>query len=150
MTKDAGIRAFSTFMLGLPTETSRMSEKTIRFALDSRLDYAIFPILEPYPGTEIYNDTLTMGYFLDEKGERVGANYRGKKTWVPSGRERKELERLAYVAMRRFYLRPRILFGMLMGMLFNLPPSRLLKLIYGGVSYFMTAKFAKVEYGTRY
>jgi radical SAM superfamily enzyme YgiQ (UPF0313 family) len=150
MTKKAGIRAFSTFMLGLPAETEEMTMKTIDFAVKSSLDYAIFPILEPYPGTEIYEDALKMGYFINEDGKKVVPNCKDKKIWVPDGRERKEIERKGYTAMKKFYLRPHIICSLVIGMLRNLPRKRLVRLFYGGISYFITARFEKVKYGTRY
>ncbi len=150
MTKKAGIRAFSTFMLGLPTETEEMTMKTIDFAVKSSLDYAIFPILEPYPGTEIYEDALKMGYFINEDGKKVVPNCKDKKIWVPDGRERKEIERKGYIAMKKFYLRPHIICSLVIGMLRNLPLKRLVRLFYNGISYFIIARFKKVKYGTRY
>ncbi len=150
MTKKAGIRAFSTFMLGLPTETEEMTMKTIDFAVKSSLDYAIFPILEPYPGTEIYEDALKMGYFINEDGKKVVPNCKDKKVWVPDGRDRKEIEKKGYIAMKKFYLRPHIICSLVIGMLMNLPLKRLVRLFYGGISYFITAGFEKVKYGTRY
>ncbi len=56
MAADHGIKTLSSFMLGLPTETKEDSEQTIEFALKSNLDYALFPITEPYPGTELWID----------------------------------------------------------------------------------------------
>ncbi|MEW6532129.1 MAG: radical SAM protein [Thermodesulfobacteriota bacterium] len=150
LTRESGIKAFSTFMLGLPTETREQSLMTIDFAVQSKLDYAIFPILEPYPGTEIYQDAIKLGYFLDTAGNRVAHDYEGDKTWVPNGRDRAELEKLSFTAMRRFYLRPRILLSMAVGMVRNLPTRRLFKLLWGGVKYFLKARRQKVQGGTRY
>jgi len=150
MAKKAGIKTLSTFMLGLPTETRDMTLKTIEFAAKSSLDYAVFPLFEPYPGTEIYNDALETGYFIKEDGRKVQARYTGEKLWVPNGRERRELEQMSFIAMKRFYLRLHIISSMLIDMSANIPLKRLFALLYGGINYFVSAQFKKVKYGTRY
>ena len=63
MARKWGIRTFSSFMLGLPRETPEKTETTIQFALKSGLDYAVFPITEPYPGTELWVDAKKYGTF---------------------------------------------------------------------------------------
>ena len=119
-------------------------------SLKSKLDYAIFPILDPYPGTEIFNDALKTGYFINENGERVASDKKGHKIWVPDKRERKELEQLGILFMSKFYLRPRILLSMMIGMTANLPIKRLFRLFYAGLSYFVIARFQSTKYGSRY
>ena len=59
--REAGIRALSSFMLGLPTSTPEKDRKSVSFAIASKLDYAVFPVFEPYPGTEIWQDAEITG-----------------------------------------------------------------------------------------
>lgn len=134
-TREAGILAVGTFMLGLPGETKAQTKKTIDFAVNSKLDYAIFGITEPYPGTEMWRDCLKQGYFVDADDEHCNhllPNF--SKIWVPNGRTRDELEMSVQEAYRRFYLRPSILFKWLRNFA-QIPPGRSFRYLWAGISY---------------
>jgi radical SAM superfamily enzyme YgiQ (UPF0313 family) len=131
----AGLMAIGTFMLGLPGETTEQSQNTIRFALDSKLDYAVFGITEPYPGTDMWKDALEEGYFIDADSKHSNhllPNF--NKIWVPKGRDRDELEKLTRLAYRRFYLRPRIFLRWFRNF-FHIPPGRSFRYLYSGFMY---------------
>ena len=113
LVKESGMQALSSFMLGLPGETREQTESTIRFAVDSRLDYALFYLTEPYPGTEIWQDALANGYFVSDPRFHNELLKNFDKVWVPNGRTREELNEQQKRAMRSFYLRPRIILGWL-------------------------------------
>ncbi|MFH0955516.1 MAG: radical SAM protein [Candidatus Micrarchaeota archaeon] len=49
-----GIIVIGFFMLGLPGETAKTMEKTIRFALETNPHMANFSVVLPLPGTELY------------------------------------------------------------------------------------------------
>jgi len=140
LTREAGIRTLSSFMLGLPTETAEETEATIRFAVRSDLDFAVFPITEPYPGTEMWNDAVENGYFIaaDTFKNHLLTNF--DRVWVPTGRTRAELEGAARGAFRRFYLRPRQVVLWLES-LRHVPLSRALRYLWAGVSYFVVTPF---------
>jgi radical SAM superfamily enzyme YgiQ (UPF0313 family) len=53
--KNNGILTYGYFILGLEGETRASMVKTIFLARGSKLDYAIFYSLTPYPGTEYFN-----------------------------------------------------------------------------------------------
>lgn len=146
---ESGLRSLSSFMLGLPGETPEMTQETIDFAVNSKLNYAVFPIFEPYPGTEIWNDCLESGYFI-ERGEYQNSlmtNF--EKIWVPNGRERGELEAYATKAFRKFYLRPRIAKDWITS-LAHVPPSRGLRYVWSGINYFASAARDGIRRGSRY
>lgn len=82
-----GIQVMGFFMFGLPTETVEEVEETVQWALRSKLHHAQFSIFQPYPGSEDYN--------------------------CRSDISRPVLLKLQRAATRRFYLRPRILWGIL-------------------------------------
>lgn len=131
----AGMMGIGTFMLGLPGETAEQTRKTIRFALDSKLDYAIFGITEPYPGTDMWKDALKEGYFINADSKHSNhllPNF--NKIWVPNGRDRDELEKLTRTAYREFYLRPRIFLRWLRNFL-HIPPGRSFRYLYSGFMY---------------
>jgi len=50
-----GIWTNATFIIGFPYETYEDIKTTINYALDSDLDYVVFFIATPFPGTELYN-----------------------------------------------------------------------------------------------
>ncbi len=150
MTKRHGILASSSFMIGLPGESASMTEETINFAIGSGLDYAVFAITEPYPGTELWIDAKKFGHF-DHSGEyQNNLLSENSAVWVPHGRTRPELEKLSRSAMRRFYLRPRRIFQGILNLLIYMPLGRGLRFFWSGMHYFVIGRFKKSKAGTRY
>lgn len=145
---EAGILTVGTLMLGLPGETKEQTKKTIDFAIKSKLDYGIFGITEPYPGTEMWHDCLKSGYFIDaDDGHTNHLLPNFSKIWVPHGRSREELESNVQEAYRRFYFRPRILLKWLQN-LAHIPPGRSLRYLWAGLIYLimnpMSVSFQRV------
>lgn len=149
LAREAGILTMSSFMLGLPTETRQQTLKTIQFSIDSGLDYAVFPITEPYPGTELWVDAEKFGTF-DASGKYANNLLsESSAVWIPNGRSREELEDLAQLAMRRFYFRPRQLFRAVAN-LFDLPFSRALRYVWSGWKFFIANRNKASTAGGRY
>jgi len=100
----ASRRGFSLggfFMIGFPTETEEEVMNTINFALESKLGTATFFMVTPFPGTDLHNMALELGFDLPEKYEhyqKVSLNV----STVPT----KKLEKLRQYALRKFYLDP--------------------------------------------
>jgi len=59
--RDAGVESLGFFMLGLPDSTEKDLALTVKYALDSGLDYAKFSVFTPFPGTELYENLKNMG-----------------------------------------------------------------------------------------
>lgn len=60
------ILTYGYFIMGLAGETKSTMVKTMHFARNSKLDFAVFYSLTPYPGTkyfELYNNTAWKNYF---------------------------------------------------------------------------------------
>jgi len=55
LTKAAGIRTHTSYIIGAPGETKQTVERTIAFALDMDPDYVQFSLFTPLPGTESWN-----------------------------------------------------------------------------------------------
>ncbi len=57
-----GLWTVGTFILGFPNETGEQIEDTVKFAISTDLDFAVFYIANPFPGTKMYeiykNDNL--------------------------------------------------------------------------------------------
>ena len=106
-TKQAGIETTGSFILGLPNEGRSEVLNTIRFAIDLDLDYAQFFLLKQIGQS---SDLSEHGKFTEDWD--FGAfDFRGPvfiSNKIGSLEELKELQKLAY---RRFYFRPRFLWG---------------------------------------
>lgn len=134
-TAKAGIMPVGTFMLGLPGETRAQTLNTINFAVNSKLDYAIFGITEPYPGTEMWGDALKDGYFIE--ADETHTNHllpNFNKIWVPKDRTRDDLEELTRDAYRKFYVRPKIFMRWLRNFL-HIPLGRTFRYVMSGFNY---------------
>jgi anaerobic magnesium-protoporphyrin IX monomethyl ester cyclase len=106
LARAAGIVTQGFFIFGLPGETRQSMDETIDFALKSGLDRAQFLLLDVLPGSELW-DTL---------GEKRCVSLREARsyqdvTWLPEGVSREELAAIQAQAFRKFFLRPRQLYG---------------------------------------
>ncbi len=66
--RQAGIRNWGYFIIGLPGETVETIKETIAFAKALPLDIALFHIAAPYPGTPFFKEVAKNGWF--RKGAR--------------------------------------------------------------------------------
>ncbi len=67
-----GIWTIATFILGFPHETREDVEETIRFALESDLDFAFFFLPMPFPETELTEDYKRAGLLGELKTDEWG------------------------------------------------------------------------------
>lgn len=105
--KEAGISSYGFFILGLPGETHRTIKDTIDFALKSPFDRVWFNILTPYPGSQIFDEMLKIHKFSFE--EIPWDVLDGNNEFVSFGKlSSSEIEKYQKIAIRRFYLRPKI------------------------------------------
>lgn len=108
-TREAGIEVGGFFMIGLPTETHKEVQSTIRFSRELALNEAHFTFFTPFPGCELYDNIREYGEFDDD--------WRKTSCWnpvfVPRGMTSKQLVRYWKKASMGFYLRPRIVLGYL-------------------------------------
>src|SRR3989475_8912357 len=63
--KEAGIKTYCAFILGLPGETRKSALDTIDFAMQTLPNGAEFNVLAPYPGTELYETLRAKGVLPD-------------------------------------------------------------------------------------
>ena len=102
--KDAGIKTYCAFILGLPGETEESAMDTIRFALRTLPNGAQFNVLAPYPGTELY-ETLRQAGAIPELDWRE--MYQDAAAVGTSGLSKEELNRLRKLAYTKLYMNPR-------------------------------------------
>jgi radical SAM superfamily enzyme YgiQ (UPF0313 family) len=69
MAKSAGIRNYGYFIIGLPGETEETIDQTIAFSKTLPLDFALFHIAVPYPGTPLWFEALDEGWLRVRRWE---------------------------------------------------------------------------------
>ena len=102
LTKKAGIEAKAMFMLGIPGETIKDIEKTIRFSKLIAPDIATFLVFTPLPGSQLYSG-------LDKSGKLEHHNwdkYSQHDGYLIKGINEKVIKKYFKKAYLSFYLRP--------------------------------------------
>ncbi len=61
--RDAGIKNWGYFIIGLPGETEETIQDTIAFSKKLPLDIALFHVAAPYPGTPFFFEVVKNGWF---------------------------------------------------------------------------------------
>lgn len=113
MTKRTGIPIRGYFILGLPTETLKEMEETVRFAMELDIDLASFTMFTPLPGTAEYFRALKTGSFSDPEYylHTIIPEFNFPKTvlYTPEGMTASQLINFHRRAYNRYYFRPKIL-----------------------------------------
>lgn len=103
--KEAGLNVRADFIVGSPGETKESLEKTLRFAVNARLDYAHFNKFVPYPGTELYARLMQEGYgFNFNSGCSITDN--SCFLYIPESLPKDYYMNFINYAHKKFYLRP--------------------------------------------
>ena len=103
--RQAGIRNWGYFIIGLPGETLETIQKTIRLAKQLPLDLALFHIAAPHPGSPFFFEVAREGWFRPgTRWEQVDMD-RSTVLDYP-GLSAEELERWARRAFRAWAFRP--------------------------------------------
>jgi len=100
--RKAGMEAYASFIIGIPTETYDEALQTIEFARSLPLDYANFHNLTPCEGSEIDRH-------IDEYGAIVGPRAFHQITFVPHTMTVEQVAELITRAYKDFYFRPKYL-----------------------------------------
>lgn len=105
-----GIMVGAGFIFGLDTDGKDVFERTVAFAIDSRVDMADFHVVCPYPDTEIFARFQSEGRILEtdwSKYSKYNVVYRPKRM------SPEELQEGCYWAWKQFYATHSILRRML-------------------------------------
>jgi anaerobic magnesium-protoporphyrin IX monomethyl ester cyclase len=105
--REFGFKTLASFLFGLPGETRASIERTINFAIELNPNIALFNVLVPFPGTEVYA-RLPHVHTTDsrELAAFKTASAGGEPLFIAEGLTAKDLKRALVRANRRFYLRP--------------------------------------------
>ncbi|VVB86554.1 Ribosomal protein S12 methylthiotransferase RimO [uncultured archaeon] len=103
--KESGIRVKAYFMIGYPTETKETIEDTIKLSQRLDLDYALFSLATPFPGTRLYKYVMDKRLLKsnDWKDYRFGS----ARTCSLDGISEDDLIKLWNRAGSEFYYRPK-------------------------------------------
>ncbi len=103
--REAGIRNWGYFIIGLPGETVPSIQRTIALAKALPLDLALFHIAAPHPGTPFFSEVVEQGWFRPgTRWEDVDMDRSTVLDYPDLPAE--ELERWAQQAMREWAMRP--------------------------------------------
>jgi radical SAM superfamily enzyme YgiQ (UPF0313 family) len=112
LAKEAGLRVFTPFLVGIPGETYEEALQTIEFACELGPDAANFHCLTPFPGSELHDDVGRYGTLSPDLADYT---YQGA-AFVPYTMTREQIAELRQIAFRRFYSRPRFLLRRVLGL----------------------------------
>ncbi len=105
--KKFGFETWGFFMMGLPMETKKTIQNTIKFAQKLDLDVAKFHILKPYPKSEVYEWLDSRNFIIDKNYAHYGIHTR--PVHKLSGITPEELIYMNKKAYLDYYLRPKII-----------------------------------------
>lgn len=106
LTRRAGIRPMGYFVLGIPVETYEEEVNTIEFAKEIRAAYAQFSVLSPTPGTKLYDDAVSMGWYREVEAMNPMDKETKRPAILNENWDEERLNRILREAHRRFYLSP--------------------------------------------
>ncbi len=106
LTREAGILSSIYLLFGLPWDTPDTLQEDITFAKQLDPDFLEIFYVYPFPGTELYEMAVKEG--LLRSGETPTAAY-SQPAMPTFTMSLEELRRWRRIAMRRFYLRPKVI-----------------------------------------
>jgi len=104
LSKEAGIDCRVTFLLGCPGETEETMKKTIEFALELDPDIALFNIVSPNPGTQMYDWAVKNNYLSTKQWDEYDWGEVILTLPTVSPEKVKEYYKKAF---KQFYFRPK-------------------------------------------
>jgi len=109
-TLESGIVCRVGFMLGSPGETRESMERTIQYAIDIGAHGALYNIVAPYPGTEMFDWGVKNGYIKNFNWEQY--DFSTPILEIP-GLTPADIKRAQDIGHRRFFLRPAFFWAVL-------------------------------------
>ena len=114
MTKQAGIKVWGYFIIGLPGETHDTIKETSRFARSLPLDMVNFAVGAAYPGTEFYRQAVQNKWLQSYEWEDFDQNYSAIISYPELSSE--EIMKGVRKCYLEWFCRPRGLWVFLKGM----------------------------------
>jgi radical SAM superfamily enzyme YgiQ (UPF0313 family) len=104
--KKAGLLAVGFFLIGVPGETKKDIDLTIKFACSLPLDYTSFNLAIPLPGSRLHEIALQEKKINQDIWKDVALGRAQPPSYVPDNLDSEYLEKMVRKAMRAFYMRP--------------------------------------------
>lgn len=102
MAHNVGIKVAGHFIFGLPGETEKTMEETLKLALELPMDIAQFYVASPFPGTRLYEEALQNGWL------RLNANpSQDHATMELPGLPSHKVNDFRHMSYKKFYSRPK-------------------------------------------
>jgi len=114
--KKVGIESYGFFILGLPGDSPKTMKETIDFALRSSFDRVWFNIFTPYPGSTSFKDWLGKRKLSEIDWDKHDCS---TAVFKIKGMTLNEIEVLQTQALKKFYLRPKILWSLVSSLRFR-------------------------------
>jgi hopanoid biosynthesis associated radical SAM protein HpnJ len=115
--KKLGIHVHGDFIIGLPGETHETIERTVKFAEELDCETIQVSIAHSYPGTE-FDDYVRNNNFITEADMTDEVGHQLPVIQYP-GLSREEIVQAVEHFYDRYYFRPRIIFRIVRGAVFN-------------------------------
>lgn len=109
LSKKHGFNVWAFYIFGLPGETIHTIDESINHSLKSKIDFAKYFILQPYPGTPIHKMYKKKNY-LDED---IKSSLYGNASFTLPDITSFELEKMRRKAYLKFYTNPKKIFNIL-------------------------------------
>lgn len=136
-----GITVHGTFIIGLPNETQKTIEETVRFACEVNPHTIQVSIAAPYPGTELYQQAQTNGWFSDNS--LVASSGIQMSSLQYPNLSSAQIEDAVEQMYRRFYFRPQAIIPIVGEMLTN--PQMLVRRLREGREFFSYLKERRTQ-----
>jgi hopanoid biosynthesis associated radical SAM protein HpnJ len=129
---DLGITVHGTFIIGLPIETQKTIDDTVKFACELSPHTIQVSIAAPYPGTALYNQAKANGWFADDT--LVANSGIQTSTLQYPDLSSQDIENAVEQMYRKFYFRPKVILPIVREMLGD--PQMLRRRLREGAEFF--------------
>ncbi|MBE9104968.1 hopanoid biosynthesis associated radical SAM protein HpnJ [Nostoc cf. edaphicum LEGE 07299] len=136
-----GITVHGTFIIGLPDETQKTIEETVRFACEISPHTIQVSIAAPYPGTELYRQAQENNWFSNSS--LVASSGIQMSTLQYPNLSSAEIEDAVERMYRKFYFRPRAIIPIVGEMLTD--PQMLVRRLREGREFFSYLKDRRTQ-----
>jgi radical SAM superfamily enzyme YgiQ (UPF0313 family) len=103
MLHEHGISTWGSFVFGFDTDDPEVFERTAEFGVEMQLTMALYAILTPYPGTQLYRRLKAEGRLTDERWWLRRHHDADSPYFTPSNMSREQLHEGWVRAWKQFY-----------------------------------------------
>ena len=106
LARKVGIRTIASCVIGMPEDTKKSIEKTLKFVKKLNPNYALYSIATPYPGTRFYNETFKKNLIQIKDWSKYTLINPVLETVDCTSSDLRSIQKKAFIT---FYLRPHYL-----------------------------------------